>query len=194
MALASALALAGVLASAVPAAGQVFAAQNRVTGFVEAEGAFVTLARSSPTVIGGAVGLTHRTGWSLWGGGAALTFPLDLIGAVGPIRLNLFRAGVGVERAWEVAAQPRLTPTASLMIGSAHGVVQSRATGAELGSENLLTLEGTGGARYTLHPNVALGLRGGYRWVAGADELPGLPPGTLRGWTLSLSLRLRQQP
>lgn len=162
-----------------------------VRGFVEAVTRVTSLADRTPVLVGGRAGLRFPSGVILRGGGHALVEPLSLAGAASPFQLTFGYGGVGLEVA---ATRGRAEPSFALLLGAGHGEVRSRFTGAELASENVLVAEPEGGVRLLVHPALAVGATAGYRWVSRLEKLPGIAPGGLRGWSLSLSVRLQQRP
>lgn len=162
-----------------------------VRGFVEPVARITTLAERAPVLLGGRAGLRFPSGFVLRGGGHALVQPLSLSGAASPFHLTFGYGGVGLEVS---STRGRAESSVALLLGAGHGEVRSRFTGAELASENVVVVEPEGGVRLLVHPALALGATVGYRWVSDLEKLPGIAPGGLRGWSLSLSARLQQRP
>lgn len=162
-----------------------------IRGFVEPMVAISAMAEGTPLFLGGRAGLQFPSGFLLRGGGRGLTRPLALTGASSPFELTFGYGGVGVGYALD---GHRTEPSVSILLAAGHGEVRSRFTGAELASENLFVVEPEVSLRRMVHPTLALGASGGYRWVSAVEQLPGISPGGLRGWILSLSFRLQQRP
>ena len=138
----------------------------------------------------GVLGLSLGRGIRVWGEGRS-PIRTGAAGENGSAELSFGYGGVGAEWTREGG---RLEPSVGLLAGGGHGRVSSRFTGVELGSENVLVVEPSVALRSLPHRALSVGIGGGYRWSSSVERLAGIRPGGLRGWTLSISARLMQNP
>jgi len=161
-----------------------------VTGFLQAGGVASSIGDDAALFLAGGAGIHLGRGVRAWGEGRTMTREMEPLGSPS-LLLRFGYGGIGME--WRHGGG-RLEPAAAVLAGAGHARVRSRATGVELASENFLVVEPSV-ALWTLpHPIWAAGVGGGYRWVSYVDRLPGVAPRGLRGWTLSLLVRLQQRP
>lgn len=142
------------------------------------------------SLIGGslAFGLTPRT----MVGGAGF----QLSGSTSPDpapersgrRLDFGYAGVMVERLH--ALDPDWAATGTVLLGAGHGTVRNRDLGVELGADTFGVVELEGGVVWRRPSPFQASLGGGYRFTYGVQDLPGVTSADLRGFTLTLGVRL----
>lgn len=157
-------------------------------GFVQGGLVTTRLGERTALLFSAGAGIRLRPGLRVWGEGRTLVREVEPAGDR-PLNLRFGYGGVGVE--WRREGE-RAEPVLALLAGAGHGRVISRITGLELASENTLVVEPSLGLWSHPHPLLDLGLGGGFRWVSTVEQLPGIPAGGLRGWTLSFLARLQQ--
>ena len=163
---------------------------STVTGFLQGGGAGSSLGGGAVVFLTAGAGIHLGRGIRAWGEGRTMARELEPSGSR-PVLLRFGYGGVGME--WRHGGG-RVQPSAAVLAGAGHARVRSQITGVEVASENSLIVEPSL-ALWTLpHPMWSAGVGGGYRWVSPVDRLPGVAPRGLRGWTLSILVRLQQRP
>ena len=139
-------------------------------------GASLSFGLTPATVVGGA-------GFRL--AGSTPTEPDD--GSASP-RLSFGYAGVVVERLRRL--DPDWTIAGSVLVGAGHATVRSADATFELGADNFGVVQLQGGPEWRRAAPLRVSARVGYRFAFGVQDLPGVSAVDLRGFALTISLRL----
>lgn len=96
----------------------------------------------------------------------------------------------GLVAEYRLGTMERFRYAVSGLLGAGSAELEDLVVGTELGSDNFLVFEAGLVARASVFSRAGAGVSLGYRLVAGVDDLPGVGTAQLRGFTLSLSLRV----
>lgn len=158
---------------------------------LEPSGMVTGVLDGSATAVGGGALLSLGGPVAFGGEGWLFTGGLDLDGAEGGTGLRLHMAYAGVSTRIRLLRRNRLTLDARGLLGAGNARVQLAVVGAEIASDNFLVAAPALGLRYRLRSPVSLLAAAGYRFAVGVEDLPGVLPGQLEGFTLSVGLSSR---
>lgn len=140
------------------------------------------------TMVGGALTLHPEGRFAFGGEGWILLNEREIPGEVADSDLKLRMAyGGGTVRAvlyqggWS-------TMEAGLLLGAGTARVSLAVVGTEIAADNFGVVEPHVALSLTPGGPVYLRLLGGYRGAFGVEDLPGISPEHMRGWTLGLAL------
>lgn len=184
----TAAACVALLLAAAPLAGQVEA--RRASSALDASFGATTLRGDVAWTVGvaGLLGLTPRL--SVGGAGTLALEPVELPGAVPGADLALRTALGGAVAQWILAEQGPRRVWARLLAGAGSAKVDLAAGGTRIAADNFGVLAPELGGDVPLAGPLRAGAALGYRAVFGVEDLPGVGPSDLRGFTFRVLVGL----
>lgn len=173
-----------------PAAGQEDRAGGSVSGYVEPALKLTRMGGQAQLMAGGLVGLRLGSHLGIGGEGFAALGIVEISGrGYGSAReLGMGYGGVTLE--YLARPQQRLRWGGRLLLGIGSARAHDAALGIELGSDNFAVAEPQGSVRVRLLPWLGVGVQVGFRLITGLQDLPGIIPDDVKGYTVAVSLRI----